>query len=270
MKLFYNAKNRKVVFDDVVIDYITFGKGSQNLIMIPGVGDGFKTVKGLAVPFALLYKKFAKDFKVFVFSRRRKLAEGFTTFDMANDIAKSMELLGINKAHVVGVSQGGMIVQHLAINYPEKIDKLVLAITSSRPNDLLVQSVDTWVSQLKNGDFKAMMVDNCMRSYVGEEQQKMVKLYKNFSFLMKPKCYCRFIVQALSCKYHNAYDELEKITSKTLVLGAELDGILGCDASIEIHHKIKGSSLHIFKGCSHGVYEKVEFNDVIFNFLKEE
>ena len=267
--MFYKAKNGKVVFDDKVIDYITFGKGSVNLIMIPGVGDGLKTVKGLAIPFALMYRKYAKDFKVYVFSRRRNLPCGYSTLEMANDIIESMEILNIDKAHIVGVSQGGMIAQHLAINNPDKVSKLVLAITSSKPNELLIDSVDTWVLQLKNNDFKAMMIDNCQRSFVGKELKKMVSLYKNFSFLAKPKSYDRFIYQALSCKEHNAYEKLNEIKHQTLVIGAKLDGILGVEASYEIHKSIANSKIHIFDEYSHGVYETQEFNDVIIDFLKE-
>ena len=43
------------------------------MIIIPGVGDGFKTVKGLAIPFAMMYKCFSKDYKVYVFSRRNNI-----------------------------------------------------------------------------------------------------------------------------------------------------------------------------------------------------
>ena len=267
--MFYSAKNKTVEVNGAIIDYITFGKGDKTLIMIPGVGDGLRTVKGMAVPFSFMYKKYAKEFKVYVFSRRRDLPCGFTTLDMANDIATSMEVLKIEKADVVGVSQGGMIAQHLAINYPERINKLVLAITSSRPNDLLIESVDTWIELLNKNDFKGMMRDNCERSYVGKKLKKMLKMYNTFGFVMKPKSYERYIIQSLSCKNHNAYDELENIKNPTLVIGAELDGILTATASYEIHNKIHDSKLHIFEGYSHGVYEEKEFNEVIYKYLKE-
>ena len=71
--MFYKAKNKKLTFDNKIIDYIEFGKGNKDLIIIPGVGDGFKTVKGLALPFAIMYRKFAKDYKVYVFSRAREI-----------------------------------------------------------------------------------------------------------------------------------------------------------------------------------------------------
>ena len=266
--MFYNAKNKVLKFEDCTINYITFGSGSKNLIFIPGVGDGLKTVKGLAIPFAFMYKMFAKEFKVYVFSRRNNLPKGFSTLEMANDIAKSMNIIGIEKAHIVGVSQGGMIAQHLAINYPSKIEKLVLAITSSRPNDLMTESIETWIDLLNKDDFKNMMIDNTKRSYVGKYLNQMLLMVKYFSFLMKPKSYERFIIQSESCLNHNAYDGLSEINNQTLVIGAGLDGILGVEPSHEIHDKIRNSEIHIFEEYSHGVYDQTpDFNKMIFEFL---
>ena len=269
--MFYKAKNKVLKLEDCTINYITFGSGDKPVIFIPGVGDGFKTVKGLAIPFAFMYKMFAKEFKVFVFSRRNNLPKGFSTLDMANDIARSMDVLNIEKASVVGVSQGGMIAQHLAINYPEKVDKLVLAITSSRPNDLMTESINTWISLLDKDDFKNMMIDNAKRSYVGKYLKKMLSVAKNFSFLMKPKSYDRFIIQAESCLTHNVYDDLHKIENQTLIIGAGLDGILGVDASYEINSQIENSEICVFEEYSHGVYEQTdEFNIKIYEFLIKE
>ena len=55
--MFNNAKNGVLQLDDTTSNYISFGKGKKNLLIIPGLGDGFKTVKGLAIPFSILYKK---------------------------------------------------------------------------------------------------------------------------------------------------------------------------------------------------------------------
>ena len=52
--MFYNAKNGEIEIENTTVNYISFGKGKRNLIIIPGVGDGFKTVKGLAIPFAFM------------------------------------------------------------------------------------------------------------------------------------------------------------------------------------------------------------------------
>jgi pimeloyl-ACP methyl ester carboxylesterase len=56
----------------------------------------------------------------------------YTMKIMADDTVGLMDHLGIDKAHVLGISAGGMIAQELAINHPERVNKLVLACTFAR------------------------------------------------------------------------------------------------------------------------------------------
>lgn len=50
--------------------------------------------------------------------------------DMAADAVRVLDAAGIRKAHVMGVSLGGMVAQEVAIRYPERVDRLVLACTT--------------------------------------------------------------------------------------------------------------------------------------------
>ena len=266
--MFYKAKNKKLTFDNKIIDYIEFGKGNKNLIIIPGVGDGFKTVKGLALPFAIMYRKFAKDYKVYVFSRAREIKKGYSINDMANDLAKSMKLLNIESADIVGVSQGGMIAMDLAINHSELINKLILVVTSSRPSEIMKSSLNKWINDAKNDNYEELMLDNAKRSYTGKYLEKSLKNYKLLIKFTKPKSYERFIIQSQSCLTFDVYDDLNKINNKTYIIGARKDEVLGVEPSIELHEKIKNSELYIYEDYSHGVYEQAkDFNDRILNYL---
>ena len=102
----------------------------------------------------------------------------FNDLDMANDIINHMEKLNIDKADIVGVSQGGMIAQYIAINAPEKVNKLVLAVTTSRTNDILNKVVSDWIEKAKNKDYKGIMIDNAEKSYTGSYLEKNRKVYK--------------------------------------------------------------------------------------------
>ena len=97
-------KNGEVLLENGRMDYIRFGSGPETLILLPGLGDGLRTVKGTALPMALMYRKFAKRYTVYAFSRRDGLQPGVSTREMARDQAKAMDALGIGKAHVLGVS----------------------------------------------------------------------------------------------------------------------------------------------------------------------
>ena len=120
--MFYHAKNGTVKLSGGEMEYIRFGSGNRNLVMLPGLGDSLRSLKGTALPVAVMYRQFAKDFTVYMFSRRQNLPSGYTTRQMARDQAEAMEQLGIEQADVFGVSMGGMIAQYLAIDHPQKVE----------------------------------------------------------------------------------------------------------------------------------------------------
>jgi len=237
-------------------------------VMLPGLGDGLRSMKGTALPMAFMYREFAKDFTVYAFSRKSMLPEGYTTRDMARDQAEAMEQLGISKADVFGVSMGGMIAQHLAIDYPEKVHKLILTVTSSRPNPILAESVDEWVSCAKRGDHTALMDSNVRRIYSEDYYRKNKWLVPVMGKLTKPKSYDRFFVQADACLTHDAYESLNQIKAPTLVIGGEKDLSLGGDASREIAAAIPNVELRMYEQWGHGLYEEAkDFNQVVLSFL---
>lgn len=266
--MFYNAKNENVKIGDTDMDYISFGNGQKNLVMIPGLGDALKTVKGTAIAFAMMYREFAKDYKVYVFSRKNHLEEGYSTKDMAKDQSEVMRKLGISKASIMGVSQGGMIAQYIAIDYPELVDKLVLAVTVSRQNETVQSVVSNWIEMAKANDYKGIVINTVEKSYSDKNIKRYRLLYPILSRIGKPKDFTRYIIQANSCIHHNAYNELDRIKCETLVIGGDSDKIVGKNSSEEIAEKISNSKLVIFKGLGHMAYEEAkDFNYQVLNFL---
>ena len=266
--MLYNAKNGTLKIGGSEMDYIRFGTGGKILVMLPGLGDGLRSVKGTALPMAFTYRVFAKDFTVYAFSRKNALPEGYTTKEMAADQAAAMEQLGIQKADVLGVSMGGMIAQYLAIDYPEKVGRLILTVTSARPNPVLTESIGEWVSCAKRGDHTAFMDSNVRRIYSEEYYRKNKWLVPIMGRLTKPKTYDRFFIQANACLKHRAYENLHQIQAPTLVIGGEKDNVLGGDASREIVTQIPGAELRMYEQWGHGLYEEAkDFNQTILNFL---
>ena len=265
-----NAKNGQVNTKNGQTDYIRFGRGRRTLVMIPGVGDGLKTVKGMAVPFALLYRRLTGHFTVFVFSRRNDLPEGITTRAMADDLNDAMEALGLTDAVVVGVSQGGMIAQWLAVDHPDKVSRLVLTVTMARPNETVREVLGSWIEMARQGDYQGIMIDDASRSYSAKKRKRALLTYRLMGNLGKPKDFSRFIIQAESCLAHDAWDELEQIKCPTLVIGGSEDGIVTAEASAELAGKIPGSRLKMYEGLSHGLYEEApDFWDQVIAFTEE-
>lgn len=268
--MIYNAKNGNVKIGNTDMDYISFGQGESTLVMIPGVGDGLKTAKGLAIPFALMYRKYAKRFKVYVFSRKNQLPEGSTTREMADDLKTAMERLGISQAYIMGISQGGMIAQYLAIDAPAFVKKLVLAVTVSRQNETIQRVLPQWIEMAASNDYKGLFIDTAEKSYSEQYLKKYRVMYPILSRFSKPQNFARFITQANACIYHDAHQELNRITCPTLVVGGDSDQIVGGSSSDELSQQIPGSKLIIYEGLGHGLYtEAKDFDDQVIAFLQQ-
>lgn len=68
--MFWKAENGCIGVDGTDMDYVSFGKGKDVLVMLPGLGDGLRTVKGMAAAMAVTYRMYAKDYRVYIFSRK--------------------------------------------------------------------------------------------------------------------------------------------------------------------------------------------------------
>ena len=200
-----HPQNGRLLLQTGTMDYIRFGSGERTMVLLPGVGDGLKTVKGMAVPFALLYRELAKDFTVYSFSRGNALSEGTTTRDMAAELSEAMDMLGLSDAAVVGVSQGGMIAEWLAIDHPEKVSRLVLVVTTARSNPTLQACIDRWSEMARKGDYQGIMLDTAERSYSPKRVRQARLTYRLLGSVGKPESFERFLIEARSCVSHDAW-----------------------------------------------------------------
>ena len=266
--MFTYPKNGTLQLTDATMHYIRFGRGTKTLVMLPGLGDGLTTVKGTALPMALMYRLFAKDYTVFMFSRRNDLPAGSTTRDMARDLKTALDALDIAKCDLFGVSMGGMIAQHFAADYPEMVGKLVLCVTCAEPNSTLVESVNEWISLARQGNHTAFMDSNLRRMYSDTYYRKNRWMTPVLGLLTKPKSYERFFIQAEACLTHDAAEQLPCVTAPTLVIGGEKDRALGAEASRAIAAAIPGAKLHMYPAWGHALYEEAkDFNQVVLSFL---
>ena len=265
----YSAKNATLSINGKTVDYVTFGTGNQPLVIIPGLGDGLQTVKGMAMPFSITYRILADRYKIYVFSRINELRQGYTTRDMAADVAEAMEVLTITSVYVMGISQGGMIAQWLAADFPERVQKLILAVTTAKPSQLARERIEHWQKLSQSGNFKHLMLDIAQHSYTQKSYQKWRLLYNVMGIFGRIKDKQRIDIQSVSCLKHDSLDFLEKINCPTLIIGAEKDDVLGVDGSLELHQHIKDSQLTILPECGHALYEQnKDFQKRVLVFLE--
>ena len=248
---------------------MTFGKGKKPLLIISGLGDGLATVKGMAQMLALAYRGFTTAYQVYVFSRINELPENYTTRDMATDIAEAMDVLGLKRIAVLGISQGGMLAQWFAADFPERVEKLILTVTTAKLNNLGRERITRWLELSQTGAYKELIFDIVSHSYTAKSFGKFKYLYRIMGIFGRIKDKQRIAIQAISCLRHDSLAVLEKSKCPTLIIRAEEDDVLGVGASLELHHHIKDSQLTILLDCGHALYEQhKDFQKRVLVFLE--
>lgn len=265
--MLYNAKEGKLNIEDASFDYIQFGTGAKTLIMIQGLNTN--GIKGAALSLAYLYRIFAKEYTVYLFDRRKEVYGGITVRDFAFDIAMAMDRLGLKNADVIGVSQGGLIAQNLAAIRPDLVHKLVLAVTASRSNETIENTIGNWIGLTLQGDFKGLVKDMAEKMYSDAYIKKYQPFMPLLTLIQKPKDINRFLVLTLSCLTGDSYDLLDEIKCPVFVIGGKLDKVVSGAASEEIAEKL-GCEIYMYESLGHAAYEEArDFNERILEFLRK-
>ncbi len=252
---------------EMVMDYVTFGRGSRPMVMIQGLNtNGLQGAETLG----WMYRIFAKDYRVYLFDRRRDLPTDVTVEALAMDTAAAMDVLGLKGADVLGVSQGGMMAQYLAIRRPDLVHKLVLAVTLSRSNDTVCAVIENWVALTEREDWKALTADMAEKMY----SPAYLKRYRPFlpllTLLQKPKDPQRFLTLARACLSCAAYEDLQNIQCPVFVIGGREDEIVTAEASLEMAEKL-GCECYLYEDLGHAAYEEAkDFNRRVLAFFQKD
>lgn len=247
------------------LNYVSFGKGQKNLIIIQGLN--VRDLKGAGASLALMYRIFSKNYRVWFFDRRAIVREGITNWDLAEDIYNAMNELNIASAGVFGVSQGGMIAIALTLDHPDLVSKLVLGVTASRANENIKKVVSRWINCARNEDavtinretFSLMYTENYLRKY-----KLLIPLLVR---MIKPRDFDRFATLASAILDFDCFDRLNEIGCPVLVLGGAQDKITTGEASAEIAEKLN-CEIHIYPEYGHAAYEEAkDFNNRVYDFL---
>ena len=259
--------NGSIKIGDTEMYYVSFGTGKKQLVVLPGLSDGLATVKGKAWLLSAPYKKHLDDFTVYMFSRKNKMPEGYSISDMADDQVTVMKKLGIEKAYICGVSQGGMIAQDIALNHPEVVEKLILAVTAPSANEVARDAVSGWMEMAERGDHISLMVDTAEKMYTDKYLEKNRKFFPLMARFTKPASYERFFRNANAILEFDVIDRLSEITAPTLIIAGSDDKTVGTEAAGELKEGIINSELYVYEGLGHGAFEEAkDFYDRIFNF----
>ncbi|MEK6288387.1 MAG: alpha/beta hydrolase [Acidobacteriota bacterium] len=254
------------------IYYELHGDG-EPLLLIRGLGstsDGFKAqVDGLSPHFRVI------SFDNRCVGRSDQPQEPFTIADMADDTAALLDALGIESAHVFGVSLGGMVAQELVLRHPKKVRWLVLACTHAGPRTA-VRSPE-WAVRIFN-ESREMPRAEALRSSVPllfakktvtERPELIEETLAVMANNNQPKS--SYLLQLGAVMGHETFDRLSEITHRTLVLTGKEDTLVDPGNSRLIASRIPGARLIEFEATGHVFFteKSEEVNRTLVGFFQE-
>lgn len=262
--------NGCVSIGDTDMYYVAYGTGEKKLVVLPGLSDGLVTVNAKALFFASTYRKFANDYTVYTFSRKNVLPEDYTIEQMAEDQVEAMNKLGIERAYVLGISQGGMIAQYVAINHPEVVEKLILAVTAEYANVTVKENINNWIEMASNDKYIELITDTANKMYTERDLSKIKGLIPFTAKILVPKSFDRYLINCRAILGFDARKGLSKIECPTLVISGDRDITVGNDAPEAFKNSIKDCEVFVYEGLGHGAFEEAkDFYDRVHEFCEK-
>lgn len=179
-----------------------------------------------------------------------------STRQMAEDAAGLLAALGIDSAHVMGISMGGMIAQELALNHREAIRTLTLGCTycggegSAMAGPSTLQKLQ---AAMASGDreqaLRAGWEVNVSERFAADEEA-----YAAFREIGMRRAVAVAVIMAQmrACAEHDTYERLPELAGlPTLVIHGTEDLLLPVQNGVLIASRIPGSRLEIFDGVGH-------------------
>ena len=223
----------------------------------------------------------AKGHKVTIFDNRGvgNTTEGtkpFSVKQFANDTLGLMNVLGIQKADVLGFSMGSFVAQQLIITYPEKVDRLILYGASCGGQEGIPQNpkVISVLSDFVNNrtkDASAFLEVTFPLKWIKENPNFLELIPKTSEDILSSTVKKQFEINEnwLSTNWSGVCDLLEEVTKPSLIITGTEDEAISSENSLILVDKIPGSWLVQIENAGHGLmYQYPEiFTEIVETFL---
>ena len=245
---------RTLILDRGTMDYFCFGDESKEaLVVLPGLS--LKSVMGSADAIVSAYAPMAEEYHVYFFDRIHEFPKGYDIAAMAEDTLEAFEKAGIEKAHIMGVSQGGMIALLMALKKPEAIRSLLLCSSASRIPESSKAGFEAWKKLAEQRDPKKLSEAFGQMVYSPSFYAKYKELIIAASQGAAESDFTNFIISLEGTADFDVFDRLNEIKCPVSVIAAGEDRVLGVQSSLEIVRKL-GCASYIYEGYGHGVYDE--------------
>ena len=257
--------------DGTRIHYEVTGKpGATPVLMIQGLGASKNAWNLQRIAMATRFRIISFDNRGA--GRSDKPTVPFTLEQMAEDAIAVLDAAGIETAHVVGASLGGVISQIVAVKHPQRVRSLTLVCTACRNHPWRQELLQSWA---KTAEEKGMIE-------VGKEAAQWVMSPRSFRRLvpaftwmgplaaLRPRHSFVSQIDAILNTREDLVDQLSTITAPTMVIVGNQDILTPRGDSEEIAERIPNAELVVISGAAHGLMmeHSSTFNKILIEFLQ--
>ncbi|HZD81078.1 MAG TPA: alpha/beta fold hydrolase [Actinomycetota bacterium] len=175
------------------------------------------------------------------------------------DTVALLDELGVERAHVLGISLGGMVAQELALGHPERVRALVLGATHAGGHHVIPSAY-----RAPKGDPSLALVSE---GFAAEHPQQLRERWRGRRRAGVPGAARR---QREAIRGFDTYDRLPRITAPTLVIHGTGDRMIDSRNAEVLASRIAGAELVLLKGAGHVFHweqpERVDM--VVLDFLR--
>ncbi|MEM9213745.1 MAG: alpha/beta hydrolase [Cyanobacteria bacterium P01_F01_bin.150] len=184
----------------------------------------------------------------------------YTLVDMADDAFALMDVLQLQRAHIVGASMGGMIAQHMAVMQPMRVQTLTCIMSSSGARSLPEARDDIqklMSTSIPDGDQEAAMQQmfNFWKAIASPEYPPEDRELRTFVEACTARCVpggineLRHLAAIIADGSREAL--LQHIKTPTLVIHGEADPLLPMACGVDIAHHVPNAKLELINGMGH-------------------
>jgi pimeloyl-ACP methyl ester carboxylesterase len=253
--------------------------GQRLYYEVHGEGEPLLCVAGLTCDTLVWIPQvqaFAAAHRTVIFDNRdagqSSMADG--DYEMARDALALADELELDTFHLLGVSMGGAIAQEIAVQAPDRVRTLTLAVTFPAGGAYARRLAEVWGARVRQISYE-QHVDELMLLNHSEgfyDQPDMVEFIRtamlNNPHPQPPEAFSR---QIAACGRHDTRARLGSLTMPTHVIGGEYDILVPVWKSREVASLIPGAKLTVLDGAPHGlsIERAEEFNAAVLGFIRE-
>jgi 4,5:9,10-diseco-3-hydroxy-5,9,17-trioxoandrosta-1(10),2-diene-4-oate hydrolase len=260
------------------VRYWSGGDKGKNVILIHGIG-GSVEIEWLYTfgPLSEHNRVYGLDLPGFGLSDRPQIS--YFLEGMARSVKDFMDVLKIDRAVIVGVSMGGGVALQFAIQFQDRLDKLVIVDSAGLGRKvspvfkiLSIPGIGSLLMKpgLSNSErgWKSSVYDpSCVKKDLVENDYKLAVIpgfRRSFLKTLRNGCGIRGVRPRV---YKTILDGLGSIKSQTLIIWGKQDPLIPVEHAYIADEKIPGSQLHIFDKCGH--VPPVEYPEEFVNIVSE-